>query len=182
MAETPSENTPPAEAPSVEDLQAQVEKWRNLSRTNEKRWNDTSAELETLRQSQLSEAERAIEAARNEGRAAALAEAGTRLADAELRAQAAAAGVALPSTEFLNMDAFSGPDGAVNSDAIAAYIASEAGRPAKQPEYAQGLGLGRQGGSGVGQLTRDDLSRMTPREINAARAAGQLDALMRGQI
>ncbi|MFD8594559.1 hypothetical protein ACFV1L_06120 [Kitasatospora sp. NPDC059646] len=182
MADTPSENTPPAEAPSVEDLQAQVEKWRNLSRTNEKRWNDTSAELETLRQSQLSDAERAIEAARDEGRRAALAEAGTRLADAELRAQASAAGVTLPSAEFLNMAAFSGPDGAVNSDAIKAFVTGLPAAKSAEPEFAQGLGLGRQGGSGAGQLTRDDLSRMTPREINAARAAGLLDALMLGQI
>ncbi|MFJ9771811.1 hypothetical protein ACIRVF_11255 [Kitasatospora sp. NPDC101157] len=181
---TPEGTTPPAagpEVPTIESLQAQVEKWKALSRTNEKRWNDASSELETLRQSQMSDADKALESARTEARNAAFAEVGTRLADAELRAQAAKAGVELPAAEFLNLSKFLGEDGSVNAGLVSNFVSSLP-KPVSEPEFAQGLGLGRQGGSGPVQFTRDDLSRMSPKEINAARKAGQLDALMRGEI
>ncbi|QUI30677.1 hypothetical protein H9W91_07255 [Streptomyces alfalfae] len=166
---------------SVESLQAEVDKWKSLSRTNEKRWNEASAELSKFQQSQMTDAEKAIEEARNQARSAALAEYGTRLADAELRAQAAKAGVNLPSAEFLNLNKFVGDDGAVNAELIGNFV-STLPKPVADPEFDQGLGLGRQAGAGVDQLSRDDLSRMTPQEINAARKAGKLDSLMRGEI
>ncbi|MGW2709438.1 hypothetical protein HKX69_05810 [Streptomyces argyrophyllae] len=189
MTETP--NTPastdsqtaetPPQGPTVESLQAEVEKWKSLSRTNEKRWNDASSELERIRQESMTDAEKAIEAAKAEARNAALAEVGTRLVDAELRAQAAAAGVELPSADFLNMSRFLGSDGSVDTAAVTAFVSSLP-KPAAGPAFRQDIGLGRQGEPAAGQLTRDDLSRMTPREINEARKAGKLDALLRGEI
>jgi hypothetical protein len=177
----PNTETPPPATPTAEDLQAEIDKWKALSRTNEKRWNDASAELDTLKQSQMSDAQKAIEAARAEGRTAALSEVGNRLVEAELRAQAATAGVELPSAEFLNLNRFLGTDGAVDSEAVSAFVKSIP-TPAAGPAFRQDIGLGRQGDSAPGQLTRDDLSRMTPSEINDARKAGKFDALLRGEI
>ncbi|MFD8088964.1 hypothetical protein [Streptomyces malaysiensis] len=177
--DTGQAGTPPT--PTVESLQAEVDKWKAMSRTNEKRWQDASAERDSLKQAGMSDADKALETARSEARSAALAEYGTRLADAELRAQAAKAGVELPSADFLNLSKFVGDDGSVNADLIGTFVSSLP-KPVAEPEFSQGLGLGRQGGSGVQQLSRDDLSRMSPKEINAARKAGQLDALMRGDI
>jgi hypothetical protein len=183
---TSTEGAPTGEAgtpqtPTLETLQAEVDKWKSLSRTNEKRWQDASAERDALKESGMTDAEKAIEAAKAQARSATLAEYGTRLADAELRAQAAKAGVELPPAEFLNLTKFVGEDGSVNADVIGTFVSSLP-KPVAEPEFDQGLGLGRQGGSGVQQLTRDDLSNMSPQEINAARKAGQLDALMRGAI
>ncbi|GGW89420.1 hypothetical protein [Streptomyces noursei] len=172
--------------PNVDSLRAEIaaltedrNKWKGLSRTNEKRWNDASSELENIRQSQMTDAEKALEAARVEARNATLAEVGTRLADAELRAQAARAGVELPQADFLNLSKFTGDDGSVNAELIGQFVSSLS-QPAPEPNFAQDLGLGRQGG--ISQITRDDLSRMSTQEINAARKAGKLDSLMRGDI
>ena len=168
-------------APTVEQLQADVERWKALSRTNEKRWNDVSAENAALKAAGMTDAEKAIQAAREEARTAAMAEIGTRLADAELRAQAAAAGATLPPADFLNLAKFVGTDGAVDTALVTKFVESLP-KPASGPAFRQDLGLGRQGGNGVGQLTREDLSQMTPREINEARKAGKLNSLMRGEI
>lgn len=178
-----TEVQPPAgeSAPTIESLQADVDKWKALSRTNEKRWNDASSELDTLRQSQMSDAEKAIEAAKAEGRTSALAEVGTRLVEAELRAQAASAGAELPSADFLNLNRFLSSDGSVDTDAVNTFVSSLP-KPAGAPAFRQDLGLGRQGGDAAGQLTRDDLSRMTPSEINKARKDGRLDSLLRGDF
>jgi hypothetical protein len=178
--DTTSTGTPP-ETPDVATLQAEVDKWKALSRKNEDRFKATSAELDQFRQESMSDADKAIEAAKAEGRNAALAEVGTRIADAELRAQAAAAGVELPSAEFLNMSRFIGSDGSVDSDAVTAFVSSLP-KPAAGPAFRQDIGLGRQGGQAPGQLTRDDLSRMTPSEINTARKEGKFDALLRGEL
>jgi hypothetical protein len=180
-ANTGDPNSGTGNDPTVESLQAEVDKWKALSRKNEDRFKSTSTELDNLRQSQMSDAEKAIEAAKAEGRNAALAEVGTRIAEAELRAQAAAAGVELPSADFLNLNRFLGSDGSVDSDAVKGFISSLP-KPAAAPAFRQDIGLGRQGSPAAGQLSRSDLSRMTPGEINAARKEGRLDSLLRGEI
>ncbi|AEW94037.1 hypothetical protein SCATT_16660 [Streptantibioticus cattleyicolor NRRL 8057 = DSM 46488] len=42
--------------------------------------------------------------------------------------------------------------------------------------------MGRQGDPTAGQLTREEVSRMTGPQIMAARKEGKLDALMTGQF
>ncbi|MDQ1016687.1 hypothetical protein [Streptomyces afghaniensis] len=171
-------------APTVEELQADVERWKTLSRQNEKNYNEARTELSKLQEASMTDAEKAIEKAKDEARNAALSEVGTRLVDAELRVQAATAGVTLPRPEFLNTSAFLGTDGVVNTEAIKAFVESLP-KPSNAPEFAQGIGLGRQGDSGsyaAGQIGRDALSRMSPQEISAARKAGKLDALMKGDL
>jgi hypothetical protein len=53
---------------------------------------------------------------------------------------------------------------------------------APEKKFAQGVGVGPQSNGKAGQLTRDDMNRMTPAQINQARKEGKFDALMRGQI
>lgn len=174
-------NETPPETQDVASLQAEVDKWKALSRKNEDRFKATSTELEQVRQASLTDAEKALEAAKAEGRNSALAEVGLQIADAELRAKAATAGVELPSAEFLNMSRFVGSDGSVDSAAVAAFVSSLP-QPAAGPAFRQDIGLGRQGSPGANQLSRADLSNMTPAEINKARQDGRLDALLRGEI
>ncbi|MBD0739845.1 hypothetical protein BGM09_10450 [Streptomyces sp. CBMA29] len=150
-----------------------------MSRTNEKRWQDVSAERDTLKQSTLTDSDKALEAARTEARNAALAEYGSKLAEAELRAKAASEGVPLPDSQFINLNQFLGQDGTVNAELIGTFVSSLP-KPATAPTYAQGIGLGRQGSGAVGQLSQADLSNMSAKEINEARKAGKLDHLLRG--
>ncbi|MFD7257167.1 hypothetical protein [Streptomyces sp. NPDC059874] len=170
--------------PDVATLQADVERWKALSRQNEKNWNEARTELAAIKEASMTDAEKALEQARSEARNAALSEVGNRLVDAELRVQAATAGVSLPAAEFLNLSRFVGADGSPDSTAITAFVQSLP-KPSTAPEFAQGIGLGRQSDSGsysAGQIGADSLSRMSPSEINAARKSGRLDALMRGDL
>lgn len=167
--------------PEVAALQAEIDKWKALSRKNEDRFKQASTELDGFRQSQMSDTEKAIEAAKVEARNAALSEVGNKLVNAELRAASSAAGVTLPGAEYLNLSSFVGEDGNPDSARIEAFVSSLP-KPNSAQSYAQNIGLGRQGSPAAGQLTREDLSRMSPREINEARKAGKCDALMRGEI
>jgi hypothetical protein len=72
-------------------------------------------------------------------------------------------------------------DGQVNADALSEFVSSLPKRESS-PAFRQDIGLGRQGSPGANQLTRADLSNMTPAEINKARLDGRLDALLRGEI
>ncbi|MFI6685364.1 hypothetical protein [Streptomyces sp. NPDC050485] len=170
------------QAPDPTVLTAEVDKWRSMSRKNEKAFKDASKELEQFRQAAMTEQERAIETARAEARTAALSEVGSQLVAAELRAQAASTGATLPAADYLNLSRFLGEDGQPDTNAITHFVTTLSTNTPPQPEYKQDIGLGRQGTSQAGQLTRSDLSRMTPAQINAARSKGLLDALMRGEL
>ncbi|MEV6674785.1 hypothetical protein [Streptomyces sp. NPDC051162] len=152
-----------------------------MSRKNEASFKEAHRELDQLRSAGMSEQERAIEAARQEARTAALSEMNERLVAAELKAQAAAAGTSLPDADFLNLNRFLDGEGTPDTEAIAAFV-SALPTTKHTPAYRQDLGLGRQGTSTAGQLTRSDLSRMTPAQVNKARDEGRLDALMRGEL
>ncbi|MFH8346780.1 hypothetical protein [Streptomyces sp. NPDC018045] len=181
MTETPNETPASDSTHDIAALQAEVEKWKAMSRKNEDRFKAASLELEGTRRSSLGDHEKALEAARTEARQAVAAEFSTRLAEAELRAQAAKAGVELPGVEYLNVAGFVSDDGGVNADLVTSFVSSLP-KPAAGPEFAQGLGLGRQGGTAVPQLTREHMARMTPAQITAAKKAGKFDALQRGEV
>ncbi|MEV8022504.1 hypothetical protein AB0O76_40670 [Streptomyces sp. NPDC086554] len=172
---------PEGQAPDVAALQAEIDKWKAMSRKNEERFKSASQELDGFRQSQMTDTEKAIEAARVEARNATLSEVGNKLVNAELRAASSAAGVPLPGAEFLNLGSFLDESGNPDSARIETFVSSLP-KPGSAPSYSQNIGLGRQGSPAAGQLTREDLSRMSPREINEARQAGKCDALMRGEI
>lgn len=179
----PSFPSAPESAPDVVTLQADLDKWKALARTNEKRWNEVSAERDQLKTAGMTDTEKAIETARTEARNATLAEVNTRLVDAEMRIRATSAGVSLPDSATLNLNHFTGADGSPDGERIQAFVSSLTPAP-QAPAYAQDLGMGRQGDSGytAGQLGREAMARMTPKEINDARKAGRLDALMKGEL
>jgi hypothetical protein len=160
---------------------SEANKWKALSRKNETELERVRKELEQYKTASMSDAEKAIEAAKEEGRKAALSEVGTKLAEAEIRSVAANSGRKVPDglSEYLNLSAFVGDDGNPNSDAITAFITSlpEAQVP---PRFPQNTGLGPQGNTSTPQLTRADMARMTPQEIVKARQEGRFNNLLNG--
>lgn len=176
--------TPPTEEVDVEALIAERDKWKSFARKHEDSWKTASQELDELRRAGLSDAEKAIADAEARGRQAALSDVGSTLAEAELRVQASLAGVEVPESvaQYLDVTRFIGTDGSPDKTAIAAFVSGLA--PAdKGPKFPQNVGIGPQGGgSGIPQLTREDLARMTPAQVNAAREAGQLNTLMFGEL
>lgn len=125
-------------------LMAEIDKWKALSRTNEKRWHAASAELDAARKGYAAQAEEAAEQVRAEARKAVLAEIGPRLVEAEIKVQAAQAEIEITDLRFMDLGQFITPEGAVDVELVGELIESRA--PGK-PKYAQNLGLGRQGGS-----------------------------------
>lgn len=146
----PAAPAAPSATPDPLALVADVDKWKALARQHEKAAKARAKELDDVRTANLSDAEKAIEQARTEGRSTALAEVGSRLAGAELRAQAATAGVDLPDLEFLALGRFLTEAGDVDTDAVTAFVGSltKAEPAPAAPQFAQGLGLGRQEAAG----------------------------------
>ncbi|MFF4557173.1 hypothetical protein [Streptomyces sp. NPDC001422] len=158
-SETPSTETPATkpETPTVESLQVEVDKWKALSRTNEKRWNEASTELDTYRQSQMSDQDKAIEAAKAEARKATLSEVGTSLVEAEIRAQAAAAGVQAP-TEYLDLKRFLAENGKADADKVKTFIASLPKPTTTEFPQLEGAGHHKSGGGGISTMDPSELA------------------------
>jgi hypothetical protein len=156
-----------------------VSKWKGLSRTNEDRYKEVSQERDQLKQATLTDTEKALEQARQEARNAALSEVGSDLVSAEMRVQAASAGVQLPDTQFLNLNSFMGTDGRPNADAIKTFVSSLP-KP-QQQGFRQDLGLGRQGGSAPGALTREEYNRLSREERKKARDDGRVRTALLGE-
>jgi hypothetical protein len=136
----------------LEEERKSTTKWKALSRQNEKKWEDASAERDQLKQSQMTEAEKAIEAARTEGRNSALSEISKDLITAELRIQAATAGATLPDFKFLNLDQLKGEDGRPNPDAVKSFVES---LPKAKEEFPDLQGAGKQTGGAPEVTTMD---------------------------
>jgi uncharacterized protein (DUF1501 family) len=97
MADNPTRGDPPEPAPDpapaadptpAADLEAEVAKWKALSRQNEKAAKAAQAELDKARQASMSDQEKAVAQARAEGRAEASKETNRKLLHAEVRAAA----------------------------------------------------------------------------------------------
>lgn len=91
-------------------------KWKALAQKHEKASKANFAELEKLRKAQLSESEKAIEEARDAGKAEARAEAAAMIAAAELKA----AGVPADDVADLDLSKFITADGTVDTDKVTA--------------------------------------------------------------
>ena len=110
------------------DLTSEVEKWKAQARKHEERAKanaQAAKELEEFKRQSMSETEKAIEQARTEGRQQALAEAGGKIAAAELRA--AASGRMSDEQvdtllDGLNLARFVGEDGEVDRDAVTKFV------------------------------------------------------------
>ncbi|MFJ8471518.1 hypothetical protein [Kitasatospora sp. NPDC094011] len=124
-------------------LLAEIDKWKSLSRTNEKRWHAASAELDAAREEHAARGEEAAEQVRAEARKAMLAEMGPRLVEAEIKAQAAQAEIEIADLRFMDFNQFLTPEGTVNVELVGELIESRNTKPL----YSQNLGLGRQGPS-----------------------------------
>lgn len=162
---------------ALDQARQDATKWKGLSRTNEDRWKTTSQELDQIKASQMTDSEKAIEQARQEARNAALTEVGSDLVSAEMRVQAAAAGVQLPDLQYLNTSSFMGTDGRPNKEAITTFVSSLP-KP-QQQGYRQDLGLGRQGGNTPG-LSREEYNRMSREDRKKARADGRVRSALLG--
>lgn len=138
-----------AQENTVEFWQAEAEKHKSLSRKHEERAKanaNAAKELEQFRQQTMTETEKAIEQARNEGRQLALTEVGAKVAAAEFRA--AAAGRLDPEQvdtllENLNVGRFIGEDGEVDREAVARFVDGIAPKPTEESSTATALDLGQ---------------------------------------
>ncbi|MFE0773907.1 hypothetical protein [Streptomyces sp. NPDC058861] len=151
---TTSETGEPAEQSPAPVADSEVEKWKALSRKNEERWKQAAKELEQHRQGQMTDQERALEQARADGRKAAATEFGSSLVEAEIRAQAAAAGVAVP-TDYLDLNRFLSEDGRADREKVTAFISSFPKPAAPEPEFPQLVGTGHHQSSGGAITTMD---------------------------
>ncbi|MEV6551755.1 hypothetical protein AB0M57_23995 [Streptomyces sp. NPDC051597] len=160
-ASAPEQLEPVQATETVPDVSPaeELEKWKRLSRENEKRWKQASKELEGIRHTQMTDQEKALEAARAEARQAALNEVGTSLAEAEIRMQASAAGVTAP-TAYLDLSRFVAEDGRADRERVTELIASLSRPQAKEPEFPQLMGAGhhRSGGSEIASMDPSELA------------------------
>jgi hypothetical protein len=135
---------PPA-APSVPpvppatgepDWKAHAKEWEKRARENSK----AAADLAELKKQSMTDQEKAVEAAKAEGRTAAATEYGARLAAAEFRAAVAAAGLDLgEASDLIDKSQFVTDTGDVDDTAIKAAVA-------KLAKLAPARGPGRSGG------------------------------------
>lgn len=162
--EQATETTPEAR---IAALEAEVNKWKGLSRKHEKAAGrvtpepstespkDTSAEVAALRAEMVREK-----------------------AQDKLDAAAAKAGVDVSDIlEFVDVTKFI-DDGRVDTDAISTFVTKFAAKAPKAPKFAQNIGVGQQAGGAPGQLTQADLKKMSPDQIDKAMAEGRCDRIL----
>ena len=114
----PPTNDPAATPADGTDWQAMARKWETRAKENK----SAADELAALKASQMTEQEKAVQAAAEQGRTAALAETAPELAQARLEAAAARKGVDLaPFADLLDASKFV-TDGRVDGDAITAAV------------------------------------------------------------
>lgn len=144
---------------TLEQVQAERDKWKALSRTNEERWKASSTELQQLKDAQMTDQEKAVEAARLEGRTAALDEMAQELVNAELRLLASAAGATLPDMQFLNVAQFQDASGKPDVDKVKTFVESLAKqKPGMDFPHLAGAGHNRGGASGIESMDPNELA------------------------
>lgn len=176
--ETPAAETEPVktETETVEvDYKSEAEKWKSFSRQNEDKYKKAAAELEELRKANLTDAEKAIEDAKAAGRAEAEAAFQSEKLNYQLKAAAAEHGI---SEDVLNLV---DPSKLIVNGEVQADLLKSLAAP-KFQKSASDLGLGARSSNGAGQISREDLARMSPAEINKAREEGKLNDLMSGRM
>ncbi len=115
-------NQPPAEPQDSTDWKAEARKWEQRAKDNQK----AARDLEAQRKASMTETERAVAEAEERGRMAVRTEYGTRLAQTEFRAAAAARNPAHDvgkALAYVDLSKFVGEDGEPNTKAIAAAVA-----------------------------------------------------------
>ncbi|WP_328377036.1 hypothetical protein OHB13_11830 [Streptomyces sp. NBC_00440] len=147
---------PPPAGPTLEEVAADRDRWKALSRQNETNYNSSRTELHQLQADQQT----AIEAARTEGRTSALGEVSTELVTAELRIQAAGAGADLPDLSFLDLNRFTGDDSRPDGEAVKSFIESlpKQGNSGAGFPHIAGAGHNRGGNSEFTSINPNDLA------------------------
>ena len=180
VEETEVTETTTPELSEMDQLKAEVDKWKSLSRKNEQQAKANLAaakELEEIRLSQLTDTEKLVEQTKIETAQAIRREFATKLVDAELKAHLN--GRVLEGGALLEFDksSFIQDDGNIDSEAIQSWVEAHS-KTNEMP--APDLGQGTRGvNPSKAQIrSRDELSNMSPAEILEARKEGRLDALM----
>jgi hypothetical protein len=129
------------------DTTAELEKWKTLARKHEERAKanaKAASELDQIKQSMLTDQEKAIAEAKREARQETMAEYSKRLVDAKL--ESALNGRVLDGNAVLTFDksAFITEDGEVDEQAISKWV--EANSKSPEPTYPD-LGQGQRGSS-----------------------------------
>lgn len=143
--EVEDQSTP--DAPDAEPDKESADYWKRLKRETDQRNKRLTRELEQLRRESMSEQERAVAEAKDQGKTEAMAEYAGRLVEVEIRS--AAVGRPLNVDALLaNVDRtkFLGDDGDVDRDAIKSWL-DELSPPQESPRIPD-LGQGVRGVNG----------------------------------
>lgn len=158
----PAETTTTPETPV--DTTAELAKWKALAQKHEDRAKTNAhavKELETLKQQSMSDTDKAVAAARTEGRIEAMKEAGAKLTEARIRVAAAGRNVDIDALiEGANLAKFIDSDGEPDDKAIHAWV-DRVAPPVDDtaPAGRRDLGLGARGGQSTPALNSDPLLR-----------------------
>lgn len=182
MSDTTNTTTEPTTDPAateVTDWEAEAKKWKNLADTTDKRAkrladeakaNAAAAkELETLRQSTMSDTEKAVAQAKNEARTEAMREVGAKLAAAEVRVAAAGRNVDVDALlERLDASSFIDIDGNADTKAITAWVdrVAPAVDDSGRPKPARDLGLGARGGTQSAMTPAEEFGKFITNQLN----------------
>jgi hypothetical protein len=154
------------------DLQAELDKWKAMSRKNEERAkaNETAAKrLSEIEESQKTEIEKALARAEEaERRASAIELEATRNQVALSKGLTPSQAKRLVGTTLEELEA--------DADDLLADL--KASKPAKAPSSDGQGAQGEKVGTGKQIVSRDQLKTMTRQEINQAREDGRLDSLL----
>ena len=172
-----------SEAPELSEtdtLKAEVDKWKSLSRKNEQQAKANIAaakELETIRQSQLTETEKLIEQAKTETALSVRREFANKLADAEIKS--ALQGKLMDADSLLSFErsSFILDDGNIDSESIQSWVEAHS-KTTDTPATDFGQGARGNNPSKSQIRNRDELKNMSPADILTARNDGRLDSLM----
>jgi hypothetical protein len=164
----------------MDQLKAEVDKWKSLSRKNEQQAKTNLAaakELEEIRKSQLTDTEKLIEQTKTETAQSVRKEFATKLVDAELKAHLS--GRVLDGGAVLSFDksTFITEDGDIDSEAIQSWVEAHS-KETSTPAPDLGQGARGKNPSKAQIRSRDELATMTPADILQARNEGRLDSLM----
>jgi hypothetical protein len=173
-------DAPTQELTETEKLQAEVDKWKSLSRKNEQQAKANMAaakELDEIRKSQLTDTERLIEQTKTETALSVRKEFAGKLVDAELKAQLQNRVLDAGSLLSFDKSSFIGDDGNIDSEAIQSWVEAHS-KTTDIPAPDLGQGNRGQNPSKAQIKSRDELHNMSPAEILQARKEGRLDSLM----
>jgi hypothetical protein len=166
----------PDDHPLVKTLAKQYAEIKELKR-NKEQLTKAQQELEAIRQSQLSDTEKAIEQTKEDTRRAVRLEFAEKLVEAELKSSLKGRTLEGDAILTFNKTAFIDDSGDIDTDAIATWVEAHSTHPeAPKPDLGQGA---RGNKNSLAQVrSRDELNGMTPAEILQARQDGRLDGLM----